>query len=128
MSTSSDVLSEIKAARQSVPATVKALKRYWEVSDGAMALAFGTTRQTINGRMNGVTKLTAEDMAGFARFFGVPVGVLYLDAREAIRWCLDHPESGPLQSGSDQGEPQLRCSSLSPGHYLLTDAGLARAS
>lgn len=95
MSGETSVLSAVLDAEKRVPDTVRALKRHFNVSDRALATAFGTSRQTMNGRINSATKLTAAEVAGFAYFFRVPEGVLYLTRDEAIRWCLDHPEAGP---------------------------------
>ena len=92
------VLSAIADAQKQVPLTVRALKAYYGVSDAALGRAFGTSRQTINGRLTKATKLSAGEVAGFARFFRVPEGVLYLTKDEAIRWCLDHPDAGPPAS------------------------------
>jgi hypothetical protein len=89
------VLSAIADAERNVPANVRALKRHFGVSDAALGAAFGTSRQTMNGRLTSATRLRAGEVAGFAAFFSVPEGVLYLTKGEAIRWCLDHPESGP---------------------------------
>jgi transcriptional regulator with XRE-family HTH domain len=90
------VLSAMEEAERRVPANVRALKAHYGVSDAALGAAFGTSRQTINGRLTNATRLRAAEIAGFARFFNVPPGVLYLTREEAIRWCLDHREAGPI--------------------------------
>jgi hypothetical protein len=89
------VLSAMEEAERRVPTNVRALKAHYGVSDAELGAAFGTSRQTINGRLTQATRLRAAEVAGFARFFNVPEGVLYLTKAEAIRWCLDHSEAGP---------------------------------
>jgi len=89
------VLDAMVEARTRVPRTVTALLRYFDIPREELAQAMGLTRQSIHNKLNGRTVLRHEEVAGLARFFGVPADVLRLEPDVALRWVLDHPEARP---------------------------------
>lgn len=80
-----------KHARQQVPAVLRRLMRYFDLTDGEIAAAFGVSRQTVNAWANGRTRIPEEIETGLAAYFGMPKEVLYSTPDQAIRWVLDHP-------------------------------------
>lgn len=94
MATKADVLQAVTAAREAherVPAVLRRLMRYFDVTDSQIADALGVKRQTVNGWANGRTKIPAHMEAGIAAAFGLPREVIYLTPDDVIRWVLDHP-------------------------------------
>lgn len=80
-----------KEARQQVPAVLRRLMRYYDLTDGDIAAAFGVSRQTVNAWANARTRIPEEYETGLAAYFEVPKEVLYSTPDEALRWVLDHP-------------------------------------
>ena len=95
MATRPEVLEAVAQAREArlrVRPVLRRLMRHFELTDRALADAFGISRQAMNYRINGRTTIPPEEVAGFAAFFGVPEQVMYLTPDEALRWVLDHPD------------------------------------
>ncbi len=74
-------------ARVRVPSVLRALKWYLGYRDEDIALACGMTRSAVNNRMAGKTQCQPFELAGFAEYFGVPVGIFYTTPAEAIALC-----------------------------------------
>jgi plasmid maintenance system antidote protein VapI len=94
MATRSDVKQAVaaaKEARQQVPAVLRRLMRYFDLTDGDVAAAFDVSRQTVNAWANARTRIPEEIETGLAAYFGMPKEVLYSSPDDAIRWVLDHP-------------------------------------
>lgn len=83
-------MSNLAAAKANVPAVVKRLMSYFDVSAAELARAFNVSRQAMALRLNGGTALKAEEVWGFSTYFGVPVEVMGLAPDDALRWVLDH--------------------------------------
>lgn len=81
----------IEDARHTVPATLRKLRDYYGYTDVEMAAMTGIPRTTVRSRMTkNAQAATSVELAGFAKVFGVPVGVLFLTPNEALRWVIDH--------------------------------------
>ncbi|HWJ10973.1 MAG TPA: helix-turn-helix transcriptional regulator [Nocardioides sp.] len=63
---------------------LRVLKARRRVSDATIAAAVGLTPSAINDRMNGRSRVQADELARFAAFFGVTVDDLLAPATEAV--------------------------------------------
>lgn len=79
-------------------ATLTALLRHRGLTQSEAARRLETNRSGFNAKLTGKTRLTLEDLAKFAAVLGVPIDILLLDPRSAIRWCLDNEEPAPGQT------------------------------
>jgi hypothetical protein len=89
------VLTAVNTARQKwqdVPHVLRALKRYFEITDEQLGVALGLTRQAVQSRLGGASKITPWELAGFAALFGIPESLFFGSPDEALRWVLDHPD------------------------------------
>lgn len=86
---------ETGSAAENVPAVLRQLKRYYGASDPKLALLTGIPRSTVQSRLSGATPCNASDLEQFAKVFEVPITVLYLPPKVALRWVLDHQEAVP---------------------------------
>lgn len=93
MTTSAGVLTAQEGARQGVPRVLRQLMAYSGVTGGQLARAFGMSRQAMSLRITGKQRFGADEIAGLAACFGVPVQVFYLSPDEALRWVIDHPQA-----------------------------------
>lgn len=81
---------------ENVPAVLRRLKNYCEVTDVEIAEATGIPRSTVRSKMQGAP-CTVRDLAAFAAFFDVPLGVFVMSPDDALRWVLDHPSDLRIQ-------------------------------
>lgn len=71
------ILKAIDVAEGRIPVVLRALKSAHRLRDQDIADAMGMTRSAIQSRMTGATQCSPGELAGFALFFAVPVGLFY---------------------------------------------------
>jgi hypothetical protein len=109
-SITSDLRSADEELQQRVRSNVRALMRHYGVNNGQLAVALDVPRHWVQERLgkNKATNISAPDLLRFARAFGAPTDVLFLeDKDEVIRWALDespdlliHPSTCFTASGA----------------------------
>ena len=70
--------------------TVAEVARFLHWTTSALADQMGMTRPTVTSRLKGTTNMERWELPGFAAVLGVPVEVLELDPKDAVRWVLDN--------------------------------------
>lgn len=87
--------------------TIDYVARIVGITHTRLAELMGMSRQTMSGRLTGLTKIEPWEMAGFAVVLGVPVEVLEMTPKKALEWIAANGSEEMLTLRS-------RCTSLSP--------------
>lgn len=106
-------LDRAAAARQSIPRVLRLMLRLSDRRSSELAAALGWSRASLSDRLTGKTRITSDELAACAAFFGVDPGVFYRDPDSIRRRIL----------GGDLNEPTDRLVK-SAGHRRSTAAVL----
>lgn len=106
-------LDRAAAARQSIPRVLRLMLRLSDRRSSELAAALGWSRASLSDRLTGKTRITSDELAACAAFFGVDPGVFYRDPDSIRRRIL----------GGDLNEPTDRLVK-SAGHGRSTAAVL----
>lgn len=87
--------------------TLRALTRLWGLSARELALASGVSRATAQGRLSGAgAPPRSDELQAYARFFGVPMELLFLPAEKAVVRAIEEYDflaRSPKSGGPDGG-------------------------
>lgn len=93
MAATEQITQAVERAQANVPATLRKLRDFYGWTDVDLAARTGIPRTTLASRLRKTHPIaaTSPELAAFAAAYGVPVGVLFLEPNEALRWLIDHP-------------------------------------
>lgn len=81
--------------RAAPAAVIKALSRHFEVKSADMAELIDVERSAMSSKLNARREFKHEELYTLGQFFRVPLELFYGTRDDAIRFVLDHPETGP---------------------------------
>lgn len=71
------------------------LMRIYDLRDEDLAKVLDCSRQAVQHRRVGRTRIRLRDARRLARYFGVPADLLSSTEQEIYRWLAEHPGHGP---------------------------------
>lgn len=74
---------------------LEAVKSVRGISDHEIAAHLGVKYQAIQQRRSGHTRIRLGDIDRLGEALGIPGDLFRGTPQAAVRWVLDHPESGP---------------------------------
>lgn len=81
------------------------LKRYSGLTDDQIAERTGISRQTVNKRLSGYTRIGLEDLEALAAAFEVPRDIFFMPPNDAIRWVMDREDAAAQAPAATNAEP-----------------------
>ena len=81
---------------QRVPPVLRALKRYFDLTDQEIADALQMRRTTVRNRITGdFPAFTSGELKAFAYYFGVPPEKMFEDPDDVLLWVITNKKERP---------------------------------
>lgn len=95
------------AARKSIPRVLRLMLRLSDRRSAELGEALGWSRASLSDRLTGKTRITSDELAACAAFFGVEPGVFYQDPdtirRRILGADLNSPTDRLVKSAGQEG-------------------------
>jgi hypothetical protein len=107
-------MTTIEQASEHVPEVIRRLRQVSGVNDGHIGEAIGHTRQVANMRLHEKTKWHYDEIFALADFFGVPIELMFMEPKEAVKLAVNEYDvpslrfrlGGATSSYADEGADQ----------------------